>query len=685
MREEYIINPTEIRNEFSEGQGRPNWILSAWGPKEGPASLLQDNEFSPEEVRLRFYELASQGKADEADREAIELWKKADADTKNLAANADGIANIMKAAEKTKPNRWDYLNFDGTKTREQFDNDFKSQNSGTTTAFGSTANASSPFGSTTSANTFGKPATLTFGQPSQPSVFGSGGSTFGQPSQRTSSFGQPSTFGQASQPASAFGQPSQPTSAFGRASSFGQSSFGQPSQPASTFGRPSQPTSAFGQPSQPTSSFGQPSQPTSSFGQPSQPSSTFGRPSQPTSTFGQPSAFGAATFGQAAQPASNSGQAKPFTSGTFGTGAPTSFASGSFGTGQSTFGQPSQPSSTFGQPSQPTSSFGQPSQPTSSFGQPTQPSSTFGQPSQPTSSFGQPPQPSSTFGQSSQPTSSFGQPSQPTSTFGQQTQTPSPFGNPTPFGQAATSSSQSPFGQSGQQTSAFGQTPASSNSGFVTTSAPSNPFGARQENDQPKDEAMDAGEAQPVSRENPFSQSPAAMPGFGTSAPTASSQNPTQPLQQTAPVAATVSGSGSTTGTKLTGWGNNSFDAHPLTGKPAAKVVYAQTLPPQKAQKGGFGGVSSFRGQSAKEVDGIQCYQRPDGKGFEKIWFPNFAETDDVRLLNNEAKISDTQAPAQDYTTEVTEQFKYFFETGAFKDGKIPLVAPLREWGVYDF
>ncbi|RVX75419.1 hypothetical protein B0A52_00772 [Exophiala mesophila] len=656
---DYIINPTEFRTELSEGKGRPNWILSAWGPKEGPASLLQSNEFSPEEIRLRFYELASQGKADEADREAIELWKKADSDMKNIAANAEAIGNVLREAEKAKPNRWDYLSFDGSKTRDQFDAEFKSQNSGG--AFGSNAaSSSSPFGSNTTTTPFGKPATSTFGQPSQPTAFGTGGSTFGQPSQPSAFGAGASTFGQPSQPTSSFGQPStfgqpsQPTSSFGQAStSFGQSSFGQPSQPTSSFGRPSQPTSAFGQPSQPTSTFGQPTQ-----------TSSFGQPSQPTSSFGRPSAFGAATFGQAAQPASASNQSTAFKSGSFGSGAPTSFGSGTFGTGQSTFGQASQPTSAFGQPSQPTSAFGQPSQPTSSFGQPSQPASTFGQPSQ--------------------PTSSFGQPSQPTSTFGQPTAVSSAFGKPSAFGQAGTGSSGTSFGQPSQPAS-FGQPSVPpTNAGFGSTPAQANPFGPRPDNNQPKDETMDA-ENEASAPSNSFGQPSTMMAGFGISTPVAPGQPAAQTsatqisLQQPSSQATLASGPGNTA------WGNNSFEPHPLTGKPAAKVMYAQTLPPQKGQKGGFGGLSSFRGQPVKEVDGISCYQRPDGKGFEKIWFPNFAETDDIRILNAPTKIADTQAPAQEYTDEITQQFKHLFETGGFKDGKIPLVPPMRDWAVYDF
>lgn len=184
---------------------------------------------------------------------------------------------------------------------------------------------------------------------------------------------------------------------------------------------------------------------------------------------------------------------------------------------------------------------------------------------------------------------------------------------------------------------------------------------------------------------NPFGQPPAMMAGFGSSTSVATSQPAAQApatqtsLQQASSQATSASAAG------ITGWGNNSFDAHPLTGKPAAKVMFAQTLAPQKGQKGGFGGLSSFRGQPVKEVDGISCYQRPDGKGFEKIWFPNFAETDDVRLLNSQIKIADTQAPAQQYTDQITEQFKHLFETGGFKDGKIPLVPPMRDWAVYDF
>ncbi|KEF62820.1 uncharacterized protein A1O9_00793 [Exophiala aquamarina CBS 119918] len=622
---EYFISTTEFTNDLTEGKGRPKWLLSSWGPREGPRGFFED--YSPEEVRWRFYELAAQGKEGEADQEAITLWNNADSQMRQLASRVDDIGDMMREAEKQHPNRWDFLKMDGTKTREQVISEAQGMNANSgNSPFGSTG-ASSGFGSTPNAasNPFSKPATSTFGQATQPSIFGAGSSTFGKPAFGSTGFGGSSS-----------------SSPFGQAASGG------------TFGQPSQPTSTFGKPSQPASTFGQPSQPTSTFGQASQPSSTFGQPSQPSSAFGS-TGFGGAT------------QKNPFAA-----------ASASSGFGQSNL--------TFGQSSQPTSTFGHPSQPNSTFGQPSQPSSTFGQPSQPSSTFGQPAQPSSAFGQPSQPTPTFGQPAQQASPFGQSSQTNSTFGKPTAFGQAA-----SPFGQSGQTTSSFGQPsqttstfgqPSQPSSGFTqptfgASATPSfgqpstqgNAFGGNTTQQQPSDQAMETNSpgASPraIPPGNQFAN--AATPTFTSPMPAPSA--PSQPVAPPPPPKAIV---------------NTSSTPHPLTGKPPAAVLVTQSLPFQPPQKN-RDQLISYRGQRVQYVDGEPCFQRPDRKGLQKIWFPDGAAAPDVVALNREDKLDDLQGSPDEYTDSIKEQYKYFFDNGSFQHGKIPLVPPMREWAVYDF
>ncbi|EXJ94685.1 hypothetical protein A1O1_03082 [Capronia coronata CBS 617.96] len=616
------ISSEDVRNDLTDGKGRPKWILTAYGPgRSPPASLLESNELSSEEVRVRFYELASQGKAAEADQEAGTLWNKAVHDMGQILNKVEDVNKFMEDADKKHPNRNDFVNMDGTKTRDQFVQQFANNTPATA------------FGQSSTPNPFAKPAASTFGQPAQPSIFG--GANGAKPAFGQAGFGSgggqsatSSPFGQASA-GSPFGQPSS-TSTFGKPA-FGSSGGGQPT---------------FGQPAQPASTFGQPSQPTSAFGQPSQPAAAFGKPSQPTSAFGQP-AFGSSGFGANAAKS-------PFAA------ASASASAGSgFGQGGATFGQPSQPSSTFGQPSQPTSSFGQPSQPASTFGQPAQPSSTFGQPS----AFG-----NAGFGQStptptltSTPTSTFGQPSQPTPAFGQPSQ---PSGSP--FGQAA--STASPFGQPafGSNTTTTTTTPA-----FGQPSAPANPFGGRPAEPQPNDQAMETttpAPSRPASRGNPF-----GAPFTQSPQPQAQPQ-PAQPMAtpSTQPAAAKPIV-------------NTSITPHPLTGRPPHAVHYTQTLPLQPTQKNASGQVAAYRGQRVQYVDGVPCYARPDGKGLEKIWFPDAGATPEVVALNREDKIADTQGSAADYTDEIVDKFKNLFEQGRFADGKIPLIPPLREWGVYDF
>lgn len=124
---------------------------------------------------------------------------------------------------------------------------------------------------------------------------------------------------------------------------------------------------------------------------------------------------------------------------------------------------------------------------------------------------------------------------------------------------------------------------------------------------------------------------------------------------------------------------------HPLTGRPPHAMHYTQTLPLQPSQMDAGGRLTSYRGHPVSYIEGTPCYRRPDGKGIEKIWFPDAGATLDVVALNREDKIEDCQGWEDEYTDAVKDEYKHLFEKGNFKDGRIPLVPPLREWGIYDF
>jgi nucleoporin NUP42 len=615
----------DVPVDLDGNKARPKWIFSAYAPtKSPPASLMTDNEFSPEEIRLRYYLAASTGQGNSADQEAMQMFTKIEQDYQNILNNVSDVSKFMDEAEKKRPNRLDLSDvsiFDGRKSREEVMRTFGGSQGN---AFGA---KSSPFSTGTtngiggfgqnqnaSSNPFSKPAMSTFGQPTGPSAFGQpslGQSGFGGPSSG-SPFGQTSTpaFGQSSTPAfgaTAFGKPSLGGSA---GPSFGTPSFGTPSfgtdgqgpnrainqnpfaapsastgfgQSTSAFGQPSQPTSTFGQPSQPTSGFGQTPQPTTAFGQPSQPVSGFGQAPQPTTAFGQPS-----------QPTSG-------------------------------FGQASQTTPAFGQASQGDSIFGQKQQPTNPFGQNTQSANAFGQQSQPSNGFGKP-----AFGQSSQPASPFGQPAKPSSGFG------TAFGQPaqpaaSPFGATTATTG---FGQGG---SGFGTstTPGQTPSAKATPEPPANPFG------RPSSTAGPAGDA------------------------TLDTLNP----------------------------------PNPLTGKPSAPLHVTQSLPPRPPQTDSSGRLSSYRGQRAtyesqpdKSIDGkavrqepILAYTRPDTRQPEKIWHPKAGNDPALIALSAELKKFDIQAKEEDYTEAVVNEYRHLYETGGFRDGKLPLVPPMRTWVAYDF
>jgi nucleoporin NUP42 len=569
----WAINITDVKSDMTTGQGRPQWILSTYGPgRAPPASLLEDNEYSFEELRLRYYELASAGNEAQANQEAGALWSKAEDGMRTIAQNADDVIKYMEDADKKHPNRYDFCQTDGTKTREELAKAAESKTSfgggfgqpATSSGFGQSGfgqpsqpgQSANPFAQPSTAYAFGKPA---FGQPAAGAGFGQ--SAFGQPSQPSQAanpFAQPSA-------ANAFGKPAfgQPAAGTG----FGQSGFGQPLQPV---------IGGFGQPSQPVSGFGQPSQPVQTANPFAQPATGFGQPSQPASAFGQPSQLNTTTFGQPAAPG---------------------------GFGQTGFGQPSQPA---------TSGFGQSSQPAASgFGQPSQNAGGFGQSSQPT-------------------TSSFGQPSPQPATSG--------FGQPLPQPAASGFGAGTGFGPNSSSASPFGQPPAAAATGG---------FG------QPSNQPPVAGFGHPSSQPAPG--------GFGT-APAA-----TQDLATTANA-------------------QSALTPHPLTGQPPAPLHYTETIPKRAASFiPGSRDVASYAGRRVQYVNDAPCYDRPDGKGLERIWFPQEGNGADVLALNAPEKKVDLEGKAEDYTDTVKQAYVHLFTKGGYGDAGMPTVPPLREWCAFDF
>lgn len=623
----WSINVVDVQTDLTAGKGRPQWILSTYGPgKNSPVSLLDGTELSFEELRLRFYELKADGSEMQATNEASGLWSKAEQQMAEVLNNIDQVGRFMEEAEKNHPNRYDFLKMTGAISKDQVVKEAGSSSpfggtSGTkpagfgasATGFGSAIGSTNTAGFGSGASQVSSALTGTFGQPTPSSGFGA--PSFGQSSQPAFSqtgFGQPSTTLAFGKPAGgAFGQPSSPGQS-SQTSGFGTSGFGQPAAknpfaapPAATFGQASKPAMTFGQPSQPTSGFGQPSQP-GGFGQSSQLSSGFGQASQLGSGFGQPSKP-ASGFGQPAQPSSG-------------------------------FGQSSQPTSSFGQPSNPVSGFGQPSQPAAGFGQTPQRTSSFGQLSQSTSGFGQLPQPKPAFGQSSQPTSAFGQPSRSTSGFGQPSQSDT----------------------ANQAVSSFGQPPPSQ----PTERKTSNPFGNRASSTKTFTQPSQPGPSTGTDPLNPFTTHSSSTAPTLVNSPTL------------APFTATNSTATTTTSTT---------NPHPLTSKPPAPTHYTQTLPPGRTQHqsnipstNDNERLTVYKNRPVKYIHSYPCYERPDGKGWERIWFPDGGPEN--------ARLEDVQCDEEKYDEEqVREVYRRFADKGAFDLGSMPGVAPRREWVGYDF
>lgn len=345
----YHLNVDSIRADLKDGEERPSWPLSAFGPgRDAPRQLLEGTlEQSPEELRVQYYLAKASGNTQQYEQSERDGYAQSNQQAQSILNDIDGAIKYVIDGKDQHPNREDMVirgppNFPWSEPAST--GQIAQPASGSTFGRPSTFSRGTPFGQTSS------PATQqnsTFGQPSafgSNTAFGSqpqtGGSTFGQSSnlgaQQSSAFGAPSALGSGG---SAFGRPSNmgagttAGSAFGQASALGGNSpfgsgqaapnsqttaFGQPSAPGSgsAFGKPSpfgaaatSNTSTFGQPSAPSqqqNSFGQ-SQQQSTFGQSSAPAqqSVFGQsstPAQQQSTFGKPSPFGNAAAATGSSP-----------------------------------------------------------------------------------------------------------------------------------------------------------------------------------------------------------------------------------------------------------------------------------------------------------------------------------------------------------------------------------------------
>jgi nucleoporin NUP42 len=290
-------------------------------------------------LRLRHYELAAAGKAEQAMQEAQVLVNTAETQNRNALSDIDGAIKYILDGKDRHPTRVEIV--------DNINRAFKGLAPTSSTPFSATASPFVAASNTTGA--FGQPsipglgATSTssgFGKPSLPGI-GSFGQSSGLSARPTTSFGQPT--GQSTSLPNPFAQAaqstiSQPAAQNATPSPFGQPSFGAATQP-SPFGQPSAP--AFGQPS--TSGFGQPSAPT--FGQ--QTTSAFGKPT--TLPFGQPSGAAAPTTSSAFGAPSN-----PFARAASASGPSTSAATANpFAKAAATpspFAAPAQPQSAFGAP-----------------------------------------------------------------------------------------------------------------------------------------------------------------------------------------------------------------------------------------------------------------------------------------------------------------------------------------------
>ena len=233
-----------------------------------------------------------------------------------------------------------------------------------------------------------------------------------------------------------------------------------------------------------------------------------------------------------------------------------------------------------------------------------------------------------------------------------------------PFGQTATSgqSTLSPFQKASNPVSrqSTAPNPFSANPIIQPNVPPINPFAAR-----PSTIPQPSMFTQKTFDSAPIPQGPSSQGTFGVlTAPQTLASN--QPFQQKP---------------------NPFAQAHKATpsSNPFARTQQATqpTQPPQPSghitstpantRKDAQGKLVLWKGMPVEYVDSEPYFRRPD-RQLEKIWFPDM-----VPSWKNE-----TQVPEGWWTEEVREQYAYAMEHGAWKDGNIPEVMPMKEWNRWD-
>ena len=179
----------------------PEWPFSCYGPgKDAPLQLFggQPREASPEEFRLRFYELASQGRIPEAKGEEDSMRVTAQQQVQKALSDLRGAVRYIRDGANKHPNRFDVI---AGRAQNENQDGFGGAEAKQTGAFGrmtATPNAGNPFGqpSTPSSNPFLKP-------PQQANPFAKPGDVKPNPFARpgdSQSTSQNGGFGQASNP-----------------------------------------------------------------------------------------------------------------------------------------------------------------------------------------------------------------------------------------------------------------------------------------------------------------------------------------------------------------------------------------------------------------------------------------------------------------------------------------------------
>jgi nucleoporin NUP42 len=101
---------------------------------------------------------------------------------------------------------------------------------------------------------------------------------------------------------------------------------------------------------------------------------------------------------------------------------------------------------------------------------------------------------------------------------------------------------------------------------------------------------------------------------------------------------------------------------------------YSQASEPNSIRKDISGRLTEFKGRPISYIDGQPCTRRSDGL-WERIWFP-----DGPPKWKKAPDLSDDA-----YDEKTVAQYKYWKETGTFKDGIMPELPPKREWCSWDF